>query len=308
MRLCFILEERYRGDSMPRAVATELAEWGHHVRLLEPNATVTCLSRLATDGFAEYDAFVLKTVSNGPGLSILESAGAAGIATVNDWRSIALVRDKAVALTLARSRGLPFPATYFIADGRLLETIPRNKFPLVVKPTNGSSCEGICLLEDPGDVSRLNLEADCYFLAQRYVENAGYDVKVYNTGVRIYATLRRSPLHPEAQVRERIIPLTPALHEIAVRVGAAFGLSVYGVDLVHTPRGWVGIDINDFPSFALVPGAAAQIGETILDIAMRAPANRVAGNGRRSGGARWESSERLGIGALAPELAGSAVV
>jgi ribosomal protein S6--L-glutamate ligase len=274
MRLCFILEERYRGDSMPRAVATELGGWGHDVHLLEPSTTVTCLSKLATGGFDEYDAFVLKTVSDGPGLSILQGAGAAGIATVNDWRSIPLVRDKAVAFALARSRGLPFPATYFVADARFVGTMPPDTFPIVLKPVNGSSCEGIRLVESPEDLPRVDLgnEDGCFFLAQRYIANEGYDVKLYNTGRQIYATVRRSPLHPEASVRERIIPVTPALREIAVRVGQTFGLDVYGIDLLHTSRGWVGVDINDFPSFGLIPGAAAEIGETILEVAMRAGA------------------------------------
>jgi len=47
--------------------------------------TVTCLSDLASQS---YDAYVLKTVSNGPGLSILQAAEAVGVPAINNSRSI----------------------------------------------------------------------------------------------------------------------------------------------------------------------------------------------------------------------------
>src|SRR6266568_3486112 len=93
MRLCFIIEEQYRLDSMPLVVAQQLMQWGHAVDLLEPSTTVTSLCRLATES---YDAYVLKTVSDGPGLSILQAAEAVGIPTINASGAIRLVRDKTI--------------------------------------------------------------------------------------------------------------------------------------------------------------------------------------------------------------------
>ena len=63
-----------------------------------------------------YDAFVLKTVSEGPGLSLLDAAAAAGVTTVNDYRAIRLARDKAVAAVRARAAGIPFPKTWFASQ------------------------------------------------------------------------------------------------------------------------------------------------------------------------------------------------
>src|SRR5690348_10609080 len=82
-----------------------------------------------------------------------------------------------------------------------------------------------------------------YFLAQRYVDNSGFDVKLYVTGTRVDAVRRKSPLHPFVPVDEGPIPLTPELRRLALDVGALFGLDIYGVDVVETPDGWVGIDI-----------------------------------------------------------------
>jgi ribosomal protein S6--L-glutamate ligase len=100
--------------------------------------------------------------------------------------------------------------------------------------------------------------------------NPGHDVKLYNTGREIYATVRRSPLHPDEPVSERLVPLTPELRRIAEQVGRVFGLDIYGVDVVETPEGWMVLDVNDVPSFGLVPGAVRSIARAVLEIAARA--------------------------------------
>src|SRR3712207_188612 len=95
-RLCFIVEERYENDVMPGAVVDVLRSWGHHIDVFRPNGMVADLWELLSTDSSQYDAFVLKTVSGGPGLTLLDAAGAAGLTTVNDFRAIRLARDKAV--------------------------------------------------------------------------------------------------------------------------------------------------------------------------------------------------------------------
>src|SRR5437899_9254654 len=185
MRFCFIIEEQYRHDPMPMVVADQLLQWGHTVDLLEPQETVTCLSTLTEEG---YDAYVLKTVADGPGMSILEAAEAVGIPTINNSRAIRLVRDKAVAAAFAHAHGLPMPPTYFVAHPRLLKQIPLEDYPLVVKPSNGSSCRGIYLIKSPDELATLKIGGanDNFFLAQCYVENTGFDIKLYVTGKEVF--------------------------------------------------------------------------------------------------------------------------
>ena len=163
-RLCFIVEEKYEHDAMPSVVAQALRSWGHEVDVLRPSSTLTDLGDLMPGGTGAYDAYVLKTVSSGPGLSILEAAGAAGIATVNDHRAIRLARDKAVAASRARAAGLPFPTTWFAARSALLSQVPRDRYPLVVKPNNGSSCEQIFRVDAPEELDRLDLDDSGFLL------------------------------------------------------------------------------------------------------------------------------------------------
>ena len=236
---------------------------------MRPATTLADISSLLAPDGRPYDAFVLKTVSSGPGLSLLEAAGAAGMRTVNAYRAIRLARDKAVAASRARAAGIPFPRTYFAARSALLGQLPADAYPLVVKPNNGSSCEQVVRVNSPRELERLDLDDSGFLLAQPYLPNAGYDVKLYCTGDEVYAAVRRSPLHPGEDVTEELVPVTPELRALAVAVGQAFGLAIYGLDVVDTPRGWVVLDINDFPSFGLVPQVAWRLARTVLRLARR---------------------------------------
>jgi ribosomal protein S6--L-glutamate ligase len=227
---------------------------------------VTPLFDLVTQ---RYDAYVLKTAADGPGLSLLEAAEAAGIPTINNARSIRLVRDKAVATAVAHAHGLPIPRTYFVVHPRLLAQIPLENYPLIVKPSNGSVCRDVYRVNHPADLATLALANDAHslLLAQRYVQNPGFDIKLYVIGTQVYAVRKNSPLHPAMNAREDLIPVTPELRKLALKMGTLFGLTIYGVDVVQTPEGWVGVDINDFPSFGGVPGAVALLAKFILHLA-----------------------------------------
>jgi ribosomal protein S6--L-glutamate ligase len=275
MRLCFIIDEKYRHQSMPLAVVHQLRGWGHDVDVLEPHAAVIRLSDLVTQ---RYEAYVLKTAAHGPGLSLLEAAEAAGIPTINNARSVRLVRDKAVAIALAHAHGLPVPPTYFVAHPRLLTLIPPEDYPLVVKPSNGSACRDIYRVNHPADLATLALPdgAHSFLLAQRYAGNPGFDIKLYVMGTQVYAVRKKSPLHPDMNGGEGLMPVAPELRRLALNVGALFGLDIYGVDVVETPEGWVCIDINDFPGFKGVPGAVELIAQFILHVAGRGAMQRSA--------------------------------
>jgi ribosomal protein S6--L-glutamate ligase len=269
MRFCFILEEKYAQKPMPLVVADQLEQWGHQIDVLQPYAAVTSLTDLS---LTNYDAYVLKTVSDGPGLTILEAAEAVGIPTINNSRAIRLVRDKAVAVAFAQARGLPVPVTYFVGHPRALLKVPEEIYPVVVKPSNGTSLQDIHLVRTPAEMRELKVDERSYYLAMHYVENTGYDIKLYVTGQEVHAIVKSSPLH--GVVQESEIPVTREMLRIARRVGQLFGLDLYGVDVLETPQGLVIVDINDFPSFYGVPRKVASVAEYILHAAYRASLER----------------------------------
>jgi ribosomal protein S6--L-glutamate ligase len=276
LRLCFIVEARYENDVMPGAVVDVLRSSGHHVDVLRPNGTVTDLWELLPTDVARYDAFVLKTVSEGPGLSLLEAAAAAGVTTINDHRAIRLARDKAVAAVRARAAGIPFPRTWFASRTALLDQIPADAYPLVIKPNNGSSLKDVYRVDDPDELARLEIGDSSRMLAQPYLANPGHDIKLYNTGDEVFATVKRSPLHRGAEIVEEQISVTPELRNLSRAVGRVFGLDIFGIDVVETADGLVVLDVNDFPSFGRVPQSAWRLARTVLRVTRRQAAAREA--------------------------------
>src|SRR5712692_7331387 len=258
MRFCFIIEAQYRSEPMPMVIAHQLMQWGHDVDVLEPQTSITCLSAMNK---AEYDAYVLKTVSEGPGLSILEAAEAAGIPTINR----------------PQAHGLPMPRTYFVAHPGLLNQVPEEDYPLVIKPTNGSSCRGIYKVNSLDELATFDMTdvGNSYLLAQRYAENGNFDIKLYVAVTQVYAIAKRSPLHPDVAVDKHRIPITIDMRALALQVGDSFGLDIFGLDVVETTSGSLVVDINDFPSFGQVPEATTIVAAHILKVASHQIARRL---------------------------------
>ncbi|MFR9793672.1 ATP-grasp domain-containing protein [Streptomyces sp. MB22_4] len=267
MKFCFLVEEQYRHDGMPVEVIRQLAAWGHQVDVLRPGGSLLRLTEaVQTSG---HDAWVLKTVSGGPGLTLLEAAASAGLTTINSARAIRGVRDKALAAAVGLSHGLPLPVTYAAALPELLLEIPDSEYPIVVKPADGSSGRAVHLVSSSHRLAEMlpELAGEGMLIAQPYVPNSGVDIKVYCVGDELYATERRSPLHPDHAVRERRVPLSAEIAAIAAQVGVVYGLDLYGVDVVLGPNGPVVVDVNDFPSFRQVPDAPARLARAVLALA-----------------------------------------
>lgn len=273
MRFCFLIEELYQNEAMPKEVALQLQQWGHDIEVFTPHTSIISLSNFAN---RDFDAYILKTVSDGPGLSILEVAESVGLHTINNARSIRLVRDKAIATAFADAHGIPVPQTYFMSHPHLLSQIAETEYPLVVKPTNGSSCRDIYRVDSFADLTTLNIaEAERrFFLAQHYHENTGFDIKLYVVGTEVYGVAKRSPLHPEIEVEKHSIAVSPELRALALRVGDIFGLDIYGLDIVETAQGPVIVDINDFPSFGQVPQAIQLVATHIAHLTTQSRGQR----------------------------------
>ncbi|UGQ15147.1 hypothetical protein LO772_17195 [Yinghuangia sp. ASG 101] len=266
MRLCFLIEEQYRGDSMPLDVARHLSGLGHEIDIVEPGRSVVPLGTLLRAG---HDAWVLKTVSGGPGLTLLSAAAAVGVTTINDARAVHAVRDKAVAAALARRYELPFPETSFVATTDVLEQLDPAGGALVVKPVGGNSGRGVRIVRGRRELAdaQRDLRDEGFLIVQPYIPNHGVDYKVYSVGGELHATVRTSPLHPDRGVTPREVPLPDDLAELVTRIGQVYGLDLFGVDAVAGPDGWVVVDVNDFPSFRAVPDAVPRVARTLIRLA-----------------------------------------
>lgn len=224
------------------------------------------------------------------GLGLLSAASALGVIALNTPRSIDLVRNKIAMQAVLLEHDMPLPRTWFAADASVFREVPRERYPLIVKPYDGDGSRGLSLLTGPQDVEELpNLSGTrSLYLAQEYLETDGHDIKLYGVGTRVWAVRKPSPVSfPKAgpavmrssKGAERI-DLTVELRDIALTCGRACGLELWGVDVAMTGKGPFVIEVNDFPTYSAVPEAGEEIARYALTKVQMEAVAREAGRDR----------------------------
>ena len=101
-------------------------------------------------------------------------------------------------------------------------------------------------------------------IVQDYVPGPGEDLKVYVVGDHVAAV--RKPFSADSfAVPGRPCPVSDEVRRLAPLVGRAFGLGLYGVDVVEGPDGPVVVDLNYFPGYKGLPGMAPLVADYIED-------------------------------------------
>jgi glutathione synthase/RimK-type ligase-like ATP-grasp enzyme len=209
-----------------------------------------------------YDVLLSRN-RNGLGLAMLSYADAANILTINTSFAIQQVRNKAkMAIILSRS-GVPYVPTILAENVSTLSHLPEEWFPFMLKPTYGSSSEGLRLIRRRSELADVHC-GDAPILAQRYLPNNGLDLKLYVCGRKVFAVRRPSPFNGDPTASHQSIEVDSGMVELALRCGEIFGLDIYGVNATETPDGLAVREVNDFPNFTNVPGAADEIADYVL--------------------------------------------
>ena len=260
----------YLSQRMPAAVVDWVESHGGQVRVVvaDEDSVLTSLTPLvgasqmsAWDGLAAGD-LVLPRSRHPFALALLKEAEVRGAATVNSWAAVIKVRDKVRGTLALARRGIPMPPTFLAHRPAELVDLEPALFPLLLKPFQGDNARGIVVVTHPdqlGDVAW----TDVMVLAQPYLDVGGTDLKLYAVDREVWATLRMSPLLPE-NCPPVAAEVTPALRELALACGQAFGLRLFGVDVLQTKRGPVVVDVNDFPNYTGADEAVDAIGSLLL--------------------------------------------
>jgi predicted ATP-grasp superfamily ATP-dependent carboligase len=229
---------------------------------------------------------------------ILLGSGAAAIRGVSDKGRL--------ARGLAR-RGVDHPETCVLPRGMDYRVLARNiGYPIVVKPTRGAGCTGVCLARNPQEL-RYAVEAargatvSGALLLQRYVPGAAASVSLLADGRRVV------PLAVNAQCLRKSRPfsygggITPLEHplahravEVAMRACEAWpGLRGYvGVDLVLTESEAVVIEVNPRLTTAYL-GLRSAIRENIAALALAACAGALPLRPQASRRVRFTATGRI---------------
>jgi ribosomal protein S6--L-glutamate ligase len=240
-------------------VARRLCGRGHAVDTVILEEAVSVPERLPV----EHDLYLIKSHTELT-LSFAGIVHARGARTLNPYPACATAQDKITAAARLAAAGVPVPRSWTTGDLRLLAPLV-DTWPVVVKPHRGHRGAGVVVVPDPTALAALPPPA-CPVLVQEYVRGRGEDLKVYVVGGDVFAV--RKPFSADSFTRPgRPVPVTPDVREAALRCGAAFGLGLYGLDVIECPDGPVVVDLNYFPGYKGVPDIAPRLADYIDEFA-----------------------------------------
>lgn len=278
MRICFLMEPPRSKDSVTYQVVEGLKTGGADVEIVTERSGLVDLEAFKFD----YDLYLFKSHS-----PLAESLAAAAhyrdARLLNEYPATMKVRDKVLTCTLLLQAGIPTPRTFVTDSIGTLRPLLK-EFPLVVKPYRGRRGMGIevCMNEAEFDAlaekyaARSQAEADeggedgsalgeRLIFAQEYEEHEPYDYKAYAIGDYVHAIKRIFPAKTKEEKLGTPVGDDPELADLVRRCGEVFGLDLYGVDLVKTPKGYSVIEVNCFPGYKGVPEGGERIAKFILD-------------------------------------------
>lgn len=264
LRIGFLLP-RYSAQSsshMVRAMRA-LCERGVRVDVLHPSDRVIDLSQVRV----EHDLYVLKKKHDLP-QSLAGALHALGAAIVNPYPVSLALHDKIVATRILQAAGVLAPVTYVVSQPRLLAPL-LEAGPLVLKPYRGSMGSGVRVVRTAAELPPAPEGKDPVF-AQRYHEPQGPDRKLYCIGGRVFGTQKVFPRHTEVEKHGEPFAPSPELCEIALRCGRAFGIDLFGVDIIESEGRRYVVDMSSIPGFKGVPDAPQLLADYFYTAAARA--------------------------------------
>jgi ribosomal protein S6--L-glutamate ligase len=264
MKGLLILDRRETGTPTPllRDVISRLAERQIQVDWRVPEESAAA----AGEPDERYDFYLLKSYTE-LGLSFAGLLHDGGARMLNPYPACATLRDKFATACRLRATGLPTPPTWGTGDPGLLRDQLRRS-PLIFKPARGVHGSGVRVVRDERQLAsfREEVAARCRFreplVAQEFVDGSGEDLKLYVSGRDVFA-VRKAFSETSFSEPGRPCRVSAGLRDIAYRCGRAFGLTLYGLDLVEGPDGPAIVDVNYFPGYRGVSGAATRLAEQI---------------------------------------------
>jgi ribosomal protein S6--L-glutamate ligase len=248
-------EARYLDQRQPAGLIAALMRAGHALVFLDPESAAPASLR-------DLEILVARGRSEAL-LDLLGHAEAAGVATVNPRAAVAAVLDKAEMARALAAAGIPSPATRVGALDAIARASRPEDFPMVVKPIFGDNARGVRVVSSRDELARLPW-SEPLALAQPFIPSDGDDLKLYVAGAAVWAVKKPSPISHRGAGPARLVPSTPALHALAHRCGRLFGLELFGVDCIETPRGPVVIEVNDFPNYTGIDGVDEQLARHVI--------------------------------------------
>jgi ribosomal protein S6--L-glutamate ligase len=254
-----------RSPLMPEVLAL-LRQWGATVEVIYAEDRCTALGGLRV----EHDLYVLKSDTE-LGLSVAGALHAVGANIVNPWPVAMMMKDKVAAIRRLLAAGVPVPETWVISSPQRLARLLEDG-PLVIRPCRRSHGHGTRVVWDSDE---LDDASEGPMVAQRYHKPDGeeaVDRKIYCIGGQLFGVLRRFPARTFREKCGEPFTITRELRDLALRCAAAFGVELFGADVILSNGSFYLVDIHSFPGFKGVPDAALRLADYLYAAAKRAAA------------------------------------
>ncbi|MBL1078720.1 hypothetical protein JK358_30390 [Nocardia sp. 2] len=225
---------------------------GHRVETLSPTAEPP----------AEPAQVYLLKARTPSAIALARTLERRGIPVVNTAAATEFCQDRVWMARRAEHAGLPFAATTAWPDigalrswlGPVTGPLPR---ALVVKSHRSRRDDLVTRVTEGAELAALQeLWPNEPVITQEWMPGTGWDHKLWVVAGRVFAALRRSEFASGTTLPDQPLPGPHPWSELALRVGAVFGLEVYGVDLLEVDGQPVIIDVNAFPGMRGQDGAA----------------------------------------------------
>ena len=196
---------------------------------------------------------------------VLDSIGAR---ILNPYPTVVAMRDKIISTKMLQAAGVPLPETWFATKPEQLAALLAAG-PIVVKPFwAASQGRGVQVIRTVDELSSVENTEGVIF-AQRYNQPDGRDHKLYVIGDEVFGVRRVWPPKTLEDKLGEPFEVDGEMKEIALRCGRAFGVGLYGVDVITSGGKPFVVDINTFPGFKGVPGAAKLLADYVINAAAR---------------------------------------
>ena len=265
LRIGFLLPRysRHSKSYMPTVVRT-LEGAGVHVDVIHPVEHIIDLGALRV----EHDLYVLRKTS-GFALSLAGALHELGAAIINPYPVSAALHDKIVTVRILQSAGVPTPATFVAAEPARLGPL-LDAGPLVIKPYQGAGGHHVQIVRNMAELAEVRHERREPVFAQRYHPPDGRDRKIYVIGDAIFAIKKTFPRRTEEEKLGELFTPSADLCEIVLRCGRAFGVDLYGVDVIESGGKPYVVDMCSIPGFKGVPDAPRRLAQHLQRAAAQA--------------------------------------
>lgn len=257
MKFHFLLARRT--PDVPSQIILDVSEIlrrrGHVVECSIPEESLCALD----EGPRDPDLYLLKSYTE-LSLSLAGALSAQGANLINPYQGCAAARNKIVCYQMLRQSGVPVPRAWITSGLSLLKDLLKS-YPLILKPYMGWRGEGVQVIRRERDLAGLQ-PPSAPLLIQEYIENNGEDLRLYVAGGEVFGIRKRFSRSSFA-VEGEPTPVSREMRDLALRCGQVFGLKLYGLDVIEGSEGPRVVDVNYFPGYKGVPGAAYAVADCI---------------------------------------------